>query len=50
VARAIALATASDTPAMLSALRRTMRERLTRSPVCDTPGFARHMEGIYRAF
>jgi protein O-GlcNAc transferase len=50
VGRAIALATASDTPAMLSELRRTMRERLTRSPVCDTPGFARHMEAIYRAF
>jgi protein O-GlcNAc transferase len=48
VERAVVLAHASDTPAELRALRRTMRERLTRSPVCDTPGFAHHMERLYR--
>ena len=38
----------SRAPERLTALRATMRERLARSPVCDTPGFARHMERLYR--
>jgi len=37
----------SRAPTKLAELRATMRERLTRSPVCDTPGFARHMERVY---
>jgi predicted O-linked N-acetylglucosamine transferase (SPINDLY family) len=37
----------SQQRAMLAELRATMRERLARSPVCDTPGFARHMERLY---
>jgi predicted O-linked N-acetylglucosamine transferase (SPINDLY family) len=37
----------SQQPAKLAQLRSTMRLGLARSPVCDTPGFARHMERIY---
>jgi protein O-GlcNAc transferase len=37
----------SQQPAKLAALRSTMRDRLARSPVCDTPGFARQMERVY---
>jgi protein O-GlcNAc transferase len=47
VTRAIALANGDETPEMLRELRLTMREQLARSPVCDTPGFARQMEAIY---
>jgi protein O-GlcNAc transferase len=39
--------TLSQQPAMLGEMRTTMRDRLARSPVCDTPGFARHMERVY---
>jgi predicted O-linked N-acetylglucosamine transferase (SPINDLY family) len=39
----------SQAPARLAELRATMRERLGQSPVCDTPGFAHHMERLYRA-
>jgi predicted O-linked N-acetylglucosamine transferase (SPINDLY family) len=37
----------SHQPARLAERRATMRERLAGSPVCDTPGFARHMERVY---
>ncbi|HTD59753.1 MAG TPA: tetratricopeptide repeat protein [Gemmatimonadaceae bacterium] len=37
----------SQQPAKRAELRLTMRDRLASSPVCDTPGFARHMEQIY---
>lgn len=47
VAAAVRMAQAPDTPRALTELRLTMRERLARSPVCDTPGFARSMEQIY---
>lgn len=38
----------SGTPQRLSELRRTMRSKLSASPVCDTPRFARDMEHIYK--
>jgi protein O-GlcNAc transferase len=39
----------SQAPTKLGDLRATMRARLARSPVCDTPGFARNMERLYGA-
>jgi predicted O-linked N-acetylglucosamine transferase (SPINDLY family) len=47
VEQAIALANDAATPARLDALRRTMRDRLRASPVCDVRGFARAMERLY---
>ncbi len=46
-AQAVSLANAPGTPAMLTGLRRNMRERLRGAAVCDTAGFAREMEGMY---
>jgi protein O-GlcNAc transferase len=37
----------SRAPTKLAELRATMRERLARSQVCNTPDFARHMERVY---
>jgi predicted O-linked N-acetylglucosamine transferase (SPINDLY family) len=48
VAMAIALANDPQTPARLDDLRRMMRERLRRAPVCDVRRFARDMERVYR--
>jgi predicted O-linked N-acetylglucosamine transferase (SPINDLY family) len=47
VAQAAALAADPATPQRLDALRRTMRERLCRAPVCDVRRFARDMERLY---
>jgi protein O-GlcNAc transferase len=47
---AISLAIRSDTPEMLASLRTGMRAALLKAPVCDTPGFARSMEQLYRGF
>jgi predicted O-linked N-acetylglucosamine transferase (SPINDLY family) len=47
VARAVALANAPTTPGELAELRATLRDRLTRSPVCDSAGLCRALEGIY---
>lgn len=49
VAQAVALANDPATPARLVALRRTMRDRLRRAPVCDARAFARAVEGAYLA-
>ncbi|MBI5558348.1 MAG: tetratricopeptide repeat protein [Deltaproteobacteria bacterium] len=46
VRRAVALA-ADHT--RLTALRQTMRARVSASPLCDGPGFTRDLEGAYRA-
>jgi len=48
VARVVALANDPDTPARLSELRAGLRSRLRAAPVCDTRGFARSMEALYR--
>jgi predicted O-linked N-acetylglucosamine transferase (SPINDLY family) len=48
IRQAIRLAQDPSTPKRLAGLRRNMRSRLRSSPVCDTPGFARRMEAIYR--
>ncbi len=45
---AVALATDRRTPTQLRELRRHMRKRLSRSPVCNTLASCRHMESIYR--
>jgi predicted O-linked N-acetylglucosamine transferase (SPINDLY family) len=50
VERAIGLASNPETPAALTGLRHSMRDRLSHSPLCDTPGFARAMEALYRRF
>jgi predicted O-linked N-acetylglucosamine transferase (SPINDLY family) len=47
VSRAVELANAPATPAKLDELRRTMRDRLRRAPVCDCRTFARDMEREY---
>jgi protein O-GlcNAc transferase len=47
VAMAMTLAADPETPARLAELRRTMRDRLRRTPVCDVRRFARDMERIY---
>jgi len=48
VARAVGLASDPRTPERLGTERRDMRPRLLTSRVCDTYGFARAMEAIYR--
>jgi protein O-GlcNAc transferase len=48
VSMAIRLANAPDRCEFLGELRRNMRSRLRQSPVCDTAGFARNMERLYR--
>jgi protein O-GlcNAc transferase len=48
VERAVELANDPQTPDRLGAGRREMRQRLLASRVCDTSGFAREMEAIYR--
>ncbi len=47
VALAARWASEPDTRARLGELRRTMRSRLSASPVCDTVRFAREMENLY---
>jgi protein O-GlcNAc transferase len=47
IRRAAELAQHPDTPRRLAELRRGMRERLSRAPVCDTTAFAAAMERIY---
>ena len=47
IAQAIDLANTAGTPARLDELRRTMRDRLRQSPVCDVGAFAREMERAY---
>lgn len=44
---AIRLATDASHRDNLASLRRTMRQRLRASPVCDTSAFARNMEQLY---
>ena len=47
VARAAALANDPATPAMLTALRAGMRDRLRASAACDTAGLCRSLEDLY---
>jgi predicted O-linked N-acetylglucosamine transferase (SPINDLY family) len=47
VASAVTLARDPDAPARLDLLRRTMRERLRRAPVCNVRSFTREMERAY---
>ncbi|MBL8836484.1 MAG: tetratricopeptide repeat protein [Alphaproteobacteria bacterium] len=47
VARGIELARAPETPAMLAALRATLRPTVARSPACDSEGLCRALEAIY---
>lgn len=49
IARAVALAHAPDTPAMLAHLRSDLRDRLRRSPACDSAALCRALEGIYES-
>jgi predicted O-linked N-acetylglucosamine transferase (SPINDLY family) len=49
VASAARWAASPDTRDRLGELRRTMRSKLSASPVCDTLRFAREMEQIYKA-
>jgi len=48
-AAAIALATAPDTPARLSALRAGMRERLRASAACDVETLCHSLEALYES-
>ena len=48
VSLAVRLANSPDRHEFLAELRRNMRSRLLRSPVCDTARFARDMERLYR--
>jgi predicted O-linked N-acetylglucosamine transferase (SPINDLY family) len=48
IASAAGWASSSGARERLSELRRTMRAKLSAAPVCDTPGFAREMEQIYK--
>ena len=48
VERAVGLAGDPQSPERLVKARREMRQRLLASSVCDTAGFAREMEAIYR--
>jgi protein O-GlcNAc transferase len=47
IARAIELARAAGTPALLAELRATMRARLAAAPVCDGPRLCRALEAHY---
>jgi len=47
VARAVELARSPDTPAMLARLRAGMRDKVARSPACDSAALCRALEGIY---
>jgi predicted O-linked N-acetylglucosamine transferase (SPINDLY family) len=47
IALAIRLGTDASNRHYLAELRRTMRQRLCESPVCDTSAFARNMEQLY---
>jgi predicted O-linked N-acetylglucosamine transferase (SPINDLY family) len=47
ISLAVRWGSSSGTPDRLQELRRTMRSKLSASPVCDTLGFARGMEHIY---
>ena len=47
-AAAIALATAADTPARLSELRASMRERLRASAACDVATLCHSLEALYQ--
>ena len=49
VERAIALARSPTTPAELVELRATLRDRLARSPACDSAGLCRALETIYES-
>jgi predicted O-linked N-acetylglucosamine transferase (SPINDLY family) len=49
VERAIALARSPTTPAELAELRATLRDRLARSPACDSAGLCRALERIYES-
>ena len=48
VEAAVGWGNAPDTPAKLSALRRTMRARVGRSSICQCPALARSVEDVYR--
>lgn len=49
VARAVALARAPETPAMLARLRSGLRDRLRHSAACDSAALCRALEGIYES-
>jgi protein O-GlcNAc transferase len=49
VERAVELANAPQTPAVLAALRTAMRNRLERAPICDSVRLCRRIERFYRA-
>lgn len=49
VKRAVELANSPETPEKLAALRRSMREKLLASPVCDTRRLCRDLEEIYES-
>jgi len=48
ISMAVGMANSPGRSEFLGELRRNMRSQLARSPVCDTAGFARNMERIYR--